>query len=539
MRLACARHLADLARAKADPAWPYVFDAAKADRVCRFIELLPHVKGDWAKRRETIRLEPWQAFILCVVFGWVHRTTGLRRFLTVYIEVPRKNAKSTLTSAVALYMLAADGEAGAECYSAATKKDQARIVFDAARAMALKCPEFRDRFGVDVWTHQISVPAEGSIFKPLDAQGSTQDGANVHFVGVDELHAHKTRAMFDVMETATGSRSQSILWIITTGGTNTAGICYEQRDYVTKILNGVFADETYFGIIYTLDKGDDWRDPGSLAKANPNLGVSVNASQITRLIAKAKRTPSAQNNVKTKHFNIWGGAGDAWMDMQEWNAAADPGLRLEDFAGEDCWQGIDLASKVDVASRVRVFRHTIDGRDHYYAFASHYVPMAAVEEEANAAYPGWQKQGHLIATPGNIIDIGKIEEDIEDEASRFTVRQIAYDPFQATQMATRLTAAGFEMVEVRPTVLNFSEPMKELEALVLDDRFHHDGDPVLAWMASNVTAELDRKDNIYPRKERRENKIDGIVALIMALSRAIADEEQGISIPENYEEAYA
>ncbi|MCA8291952.1 terminase large subunit [Burkholderia vietnamiensis] len=275
VRLACERQRRDLARAEmGDPEFPYRFDNDAATRICEFIELLPHTKGRWARTRQSIRLEPWQAFILTTVFGWLHVDSGLRRFRRAYEEVARKNAKSTKSSGIALYLFAADGEPGAEVYSAATTRDQAKIVFDDARAMALREPDMCAALGVEILQHQL-LTDDGSKFLPLSAEGSTLDGLNVHGGVIDELHAHKTRAVFDVIDSGTGARDQSLLWLITTAGSDLTGICYEQRTHVTKILEGVFVDETFFGIIFTLDDGDDWSDPSVWIKANPNLGVSV------------------------------------------------------------------------------------------------------------------------------------------------------------------------------------------------------------------------------------------------------------------------
>lgn len=522
VRLACERQLNDLER----EGFPYVFDAERADRVCRFIEKLPHIKGKWAGGKLT--LEPWQAFILTTVFGWVDED-GNRRFRTAYTEVPRKNAKSTLTSGVALYMLAADGEPGAEVYSAATTRDQAKIVFADAQQMARKSPGLREALGVTVGAHNIHVLQTASKFEALSAEGSTLDGLNIHFASVDELHAHKSRSVWDVLETATGSRSQSLLWAITTAGSNRAGICYEVRTYLTKILERVTEDETIFGVIYTLDDGDDWTDPNVWAKANPNLGVSVYQEDVERLARKAMSMPSAQNNFLTKRLNVWVNADTAWMDMRAWDKCAVPDMSPDDFSGEPCYLALDLATRVDIAALVQVFARHEQGKPHYYAFGRYYLPEDTVETAGNSQYQGWAVEGRLTTTPGNVTDYNYIRQDLRDLSSRFELREVPYDPFQATQLSTELLEEGFPMVEMRPTVLNFSEPMKELEAAVLEGRFHHDGDPVMGWMISNVVCHLDNKDNIYPRKERPENKIDGVVALIMAIGRAMVAEQPATS----------
>lgn len=526
VQLACQRQLNDLARFKGKDS-PYRFNPKLSDRngrgfhpadnLCAFIERLPHVKGPLAG--EPISLEPWQVFILTTVFGWV-TPDGKRRFRRSYIEVPRGNAKSTLSSAVALYMLAADHEGGAEVYSLATTRDQARIVFGDAQTMARRSPGFRTRFSVNVGAHNMHVLASGSKFEALSAEGSTLDGLNIHFGCVDELHAHKTRTVYDVVETGTGKRDNSLLWVITTAGSNRAGICYEVRTFVSKLLDGVFEDDTQFGIIYGLDDGDDWTNENALIKANPNWGISVRPEILGPLQAKAMQLPSAVNNFKTKHLNEWVNADTAWMDMRAWDACADTSLDIDNFIGQPCWIGLDLASKTDIAALILIFAHP-EIADAYLTFGKYYLPEDTVHGAGNSQYSGWMRIDRLTVTPGNVIDFSWIEADLLDMASRFAIQAVAFDPFQATQLSTRMLAEGLPMIEVRPTVLNFSEPMKILEALVLQKKLAHDGDPVLTWMASNVVAHLDVKDNIYPRKERPENKIDGIVALIMALSRAI------------------
>ncbi len=539
VKQACQRQLNDLARFKGKGS-PYLFNPKLTDHsgrsfypannLCAFIERLPHVKGPLAG--EPIHLEPWQVFILTTVFGWV-KPDGKRRFRRSYIEVPRGNAKSTLSSAVALYMLAADGEGGAEVYSLATTRDQARIVFGDAQVMARKSSGFRNRFKVEVGAHNMHVLASGSKFEALSAEGSTLDGLNIHFGCVDELHAHKTRTVYDVVETGTGKRDNSLLWVITTAGSNRAGICYEARTFVTKLLEGVLIDDSQFGIIYGLDDGDDWTTEEALIKANPNWGISVRSEVLLPLQAKAMQLPSAVNNFKTKHLNEWVNADIAWMDMRAWDANADASLDLDAFAGKPCWIGLDLASKTDIAALVLVFEHPeIEGG--YAVFGRYWLPEDTVSASENSQYAGWARSGRIIVTPGNVIDFGWIEGELVALASRFEVRAVAFDPFQATQLSTRMLMEGLPMIEVRPTVLNFSEPMKSLEALVLQKKLQHDSDPVLTWMASNVVAHLDAKDNIYPRKERPENKIDGIVALIMALSRAIQP-DSGLVIDSSYQ----
>ena len=523
VRSACQRQIDDLKRFK-DKTSLYSFDKSKADRVCQFVELLPHIKGPLAG--QPIILEAWQCFILTTIFGWIDKA-GNRRFRRVYIEVPRGNGKSALSSAIGLYMLAADGEGGAEVYSFATTRDQAKIVFGDAQNMARRTPGLKQHFGVEVGAHAVYILKTASKFEALSAEGSTLDGLNTHFACIDELHAHKTRAVYDVVETSIGKRAQSLLWVITTAGSNRAGICYEVRAFVTKVLQGTAKDESQFGIIWGLDDTDededDWTYEKALIKANPNYGVSVMPDIIQSLQAKAMTMPSAANNFKTKHLNQWVNADTSWLDMRSWDACTDLELDLCEFEGERAWISLDLASKIDVAAKVYLFKREMEGKAHYFVFGHYYLPRDTVDRGENSQYQGWEQLGLLSVTDGAVIDFDMIEEELTQDCSRFQVVEIPFDPFQATQLSTRMMSQGAPMVEMRPTVLNFSEPMKNLEALILQKRIHHNGDPVLGWMMSNVVCHRDAKDNIYPRKERPENKIDGAVALIMALGRAMAE----------------
>ena len=516
--LACKRHLDDLAKPLSED-WPWIFDADLAARPCEFIELLPHIKGKWARERRKITLEPWQCFALTCVFGWVHHETGLRRFLEVYEEVARKNAKSTKCAGIALYMVGADGEAGAEVYTAATTRDQARIVFDDAKAMAAREPEMQAALGLEVMQHALIVAGTASKLAPLAAEGSTLDGLNVHCAIVDEVHAHKRRDVYDVLDTARGAREQSLLWLITTAGSDRSGIGYERRGYAVKVLQGVIRDDRLFGLIYTIDEGDDPLDPAVWPKANPNYGVSVLPDEFAAAARKASETPSAMANFLTKRLNVWVNADAAWMDMRAWDRCADTSLTLESVAHLPCWIGLDLASKVDIAAKVRVFRDRVD--DKWYVLGDYYLPERAVQESRNSQYDGWSRRGLLQVTPGEVTDYDQIESDILADHSSLQVREVPFDPHNAIELVNHMNDAGVPMVEMRPTVLNFSEPMKTLEALVLQGKLVHNGDPVLTWMVSNVVCHLDAKDNIYPRKERPENKIDGVVALIMAIGRAL------------------
>lgn len=519
VKLSCERQLKDLS----DGVGHFHFDASKASRICVFIEYLRHVKGALAGQR--ILLEPWQVFILTTVFGWVD-DDGRRRFRHVYVEVPRGNGKSALSSGIALYMLAADGEYGAECYTFATTREQARIVFNAAQGMARLSKDVAKATGITVQAKTVTVMRTGSVLEPKSSEGSTLDGLNTHLAVIDELHAHKTRDVYDVVSTSMGKRQQPLLWVITTAGFDTSGICYEVRTMVTRILAGQAVDESKFGIIYSIDEGDDWTTEGALRKANPNWGVSVMPAEVLSQQRTAIELPSAANNFKTKHLDVWCSASAAWMNMYAWNQCRDTTLSLSDFDGQPCSIGLDLGAKNDLTAKVRVFPYEDEtGRRMYAVFPEFYLPQKTVDTAGNSQYQGWASQGLIHPTEGAMTDLNVIEEDIRDDLGRFDVTTVAYDPWQAIQLATSLSDAGAPMVEFRNTVQNLSEPMKWLEALVLDGRIRHDGNPVMEWMMSNVVARRDQKDNIFPRKERYENKIDGPVALIYALAMLLSDRQ--------------
>ncbi len=516
VKLACERQTEDLK--KYARSGLYEWSKEEAGRICRFIELLTHTKGELAGQR--VVLEPWQIFILTTVFGWRRRADGGRRFRRVYIEVPRGSGKSTLSSGVALYCLLADHEPGAEVYSFATTRDQAKIVFGDAKVMAEHNPALRERFGLQVLANALYVSSTNSTFQAKSAEGSTLDGLNTHLAVVDELHAHKTRAVYDVVETSLGKRRSSLLWCITTAGFDTSGICYEVRTMCTKVLSRLADDETQFAIIYTIDDGDDWSSMEALEKANPNWGVSVRPEVITSLLQKAKTLPSAINNFKTKHLDVWCSARSAWLDMRAWKRCETTGLELSDFEGQPCFIGLDIGSKSDLTVKTYLFPFEEDGKDKYALFCECWLPSKAIETSTNSQYSGWVRSGYIQETDGAMTDLNVIEESIREDLSRFDVQTVTYDPWQATQIATSLSDEGAPMLECRFTVQNVSDPMKTLEALVIDGRIVHDGNPVMAWMMGNVEARIDAKDNIFPRKERHENKIDGAVAAILALRGA-------------------
>lgn len=533
-RMACQRQLNDLERLPED-GWPWVFDLDRAARPCEFVELLPHIKGKWAREGKLIELEPWQSFIITTVFGWIHRETGLRRYREGYVEVPRKNAKSTLSSGLALYMLTADDEHGAEVYSAATTRDQARIVFDDAKAMAQRTPDLRTYLGVSILQHSITVAYTASKFAPLAAEGSTLDGLNVHFAVIDELHAHKTRAVYDVIDTARGAREQSLLWNITTAGTDRSGICYERRTHVTKILENVIDDPSMFGVIYTIDDGDDPFHSDSWAKSNPNWGKSVLKDDMEASARKAEAMPSALNNFLTKRLNVWVSGESPWMDMLAWDRCADANLRqLSEFAGQGIkvWAGLDLAQKKDFAALVIVFEHEwlIDGPtgicrpERKWAVCTRlYLNELAIQESGNAHLSGWARQGYVTVTDGDITDFDVVADDMRQLCRDFDVQEIAFDPALSMYFAGKLIEEGLPLVEITQRAMFFTPPLIQVENLVLEKKLRHDGNPVMTWMVSNLVVKVSKFNELRsPTKERPENKIDGPMAMLMALGRALS-----------------
>ena len=523
-RLACQRHLDDLERN-----WEYTFDADRAARACRFIELLPHIEGPLAVAGELIRLEPWQVFIISSLFGWVNSSTRLRRYRSAYIAVARKNGKSILASGIALYMLCADGEVGAQVYSCATTREQARIVWKAGRTMVSRTPGLRRKFGVKNYAHHIEIPSNNSIFRPLSRDtGGNLDGLNISCAIIDELHAHKTRELYDVIDTATGARSQPLILMITTAGFDPSSICYERQVYTQQVLRGDSWDPSWFGLIYTVDK-EDLEDQERLltdetlwAKANPNLDVSVSRDDMRRKAVQALAVKSSRPNYLTKHLNVWVEGGSSWLDIVAWDATEDPDLDIADYEGLPCWIAADLASKLDVACVAYVFER-IDG-DGHAVFVRHYVSEREADRSRNSQYAGWAADDHLIVTPGDVTDYGQIEADLRQAAVDYDVVCVAVDPWQAEHMRQRLDAEGLPTLELRQSVQSLSEPMKSLEAAIVSGKIVHERDPVLRWMLGNVVCHVNAKDEIYPRKDRPEQKIDGAVALIMAYGRALSDD---------------
>ena len=531
VKLSCQRQLDDLKRAKSSR-WPWHFDERRANRICRFAELLPHIKGRW--KTKNLVLEPHQCFRLTTIFGWID-DAGFRRFRRALVVLPRKNGKTTEAAIVGLYMLALDGEPGAEVYAGAVTRDQVTGpsgVWTVAKKIADRCPQLRERYGVESLAHSITVELSGASFKATSREAGSQEGFNTHCAIVDELHAHSVREVFDVLNESMGARKQPLLYIISTEGDNPTGIFSEQLDYGQQVLLGTHKDESYFAIEYTIDERVDWTSPEAWRMANPNLGVSVFEDDLRNRCTQARQNPASQSSFLTKRLNVRVGAGEAYFNMLAWNTiCAKPELKIEDFYGQQCTMALDLASKNDVATKVSLFKR----EQKYVIFLKCYLPEEKLEK-GNPNYDfyrGWADRGYLTLTPGNVIDFEFIERDLLEDRKNFKLREVGFDPWQATQLSTRMLAENLPMVEIPQTVKQMSEPMKEFAGLIEQGRMLHNGDPILAWMVGNTMARVDAKENVYPRKARPESKIDGAVAGIMALGRAMVNAPRQESVYES------
>lgn len=534
VRLACQRHVDDL-KSEKNSSFPYRFDKEKSEKILIFAELMPHVKGKWAGTN--IILEPWQCFFMGVPFGWVRKKDGLRRCREIYAEIPRKNTKSTLGAIIGLYMAFADGESGAEVYSGASTEKQAHEVFRPAWLMVDKTPRFKNMFQIDLSGTEknpgnIYSLKTGSRFEAV--VGKPGDGASVHCGIVDEYHEHATDHTFDCFDTGMGSREQPLLLVITTAGTNTASPCYAKRTQAIKALKGEVKNDSIFVLIYTIDekkkeKGEleSWTEFEKWIIANPNYGVSVFPDYLKKQHNTAIQEARKQNILKCKHLNLWSNAAEAYFNMVEFEACGDPTLNIKDFEGEPLYLGLDLGAKKDLCARMRIFLR--DGE--YYLFSHYYLPESQTIGEDKAHYAGWAHEGYIEVHSGNRINFDSIQDDIMDDAKTFDLSgeemgggEVCNDPWNAQQLISNLENEGIAVTEVGQTVNFLSEPMKELDALISDGKLHHDANPVTTWCFSNTMATEDKKGNVFPFKEGVENKIDGCVATITAMCRAMIND---------------
>ena len=498
------------------------FNDAAADRVVEFFGMLRHYKGEWAGRE--FELSDWQVEdIIRPLFGWM-RADGTRRFRHAYIEVARKNGKSTLVAGLGLFLTMADGEPGAEVYSSATKREQAKIVFGDARQMLELSPKLK-RY-CQIFRNNINVPRTGSKFEPLGADSNTLDGLNPHGNIVDELHAHRDRRVWDVMATAMGARRQPLTLAITTAGMyRPESIGWEQHNLAVQVLEGVIEDDAFFAYIAAADSDDDPGDPETWAKANPALGGTVKADYLEEEWRRAKQSPSFLNTFLRTHLNVWTSQVDRWLDMDNWNAC-ELVSAAEDLIGQECFGGLDLASTTDIAAFALVFPDVDMTFDVLMRF---WVPEERIQERSvrdGVPYDAWAREGWLTATEGNVIDFEVIRRDLNRMAEEYDIREIAFDRWGAMQITTQLDGDGLTVVPMGQGFASMSAPSKELEAQVMGHKLAHGGNPVLRWMASNAAIEEDAAGNIKPAKHKSTEKIDGIVALVMAMDRAVRHREE-------------
>lgn len=514
VKLACQRFIDDFKNGSLE------YREREANRAVKFIESLPHTKGKWANKRELLKLQPWQKFIVCNIFGWYWKESGTRRFRTAFNLIARKNGKSALAAGIALYMFVADGEYGAEVYSGATTEKQAWEVFRPAKQIVDRTPKLKHHHDIESNAKNLHVLSNGSRFEPL--VGDPGDGSSPHCAIVDEYHEHPNDNLYQTMETGMGAREQPLMLVISTAGSNLAGPCHDMQKDVQRILEGVVVDESVFGVIFTADNDDEWDSDEALEKANPNLGISVSKEFLFSQRDKARRSATKQNHFKTKHLNQWVGARTAWMNILAWQKQKKPDL-FEQFKQAPCHMSVDLASSIDVAALNLLFKQG----DQFYTVQRFYVPESAIEN--NEKYQQFEQDGEMVITPGSMVDQGFIEKDIKRLCSEFNVLSIAFDDWQANYLMARLMESGLPVVNYNQTVKNMSTPMKEVEANVLEGRLFHDGNSCMSWMMGNVAARIDAKDNIYPRKENendRKCKIDGVVALIMSMGRWLSEADQ-------------
>lgn len=522
IRLAVERHYRDLESCHARGLY---FSDELAQHALESFLFLRHSKGEWAG--QVFVPSDWQQFWIALAFGWM-RTDGTRRFREVWEEVPRKNGKSTKLSGVGLYLMIFDGEGGAEVYSAATKMDQAKILHAEAERMVLASPQLRRAVGVRLNELYDIRPGRADKFVPLGRDARTMDGLNPHAGLLDEVHAHPTREIYDVIKSGMGARKQPMIWQITTAGFDLSSFGYSQHEYAQKVLQGIFHDDELLVIIYTVDDPEKWDDPIEWQKANPNLGVSVYESQLRALAERAKRQPTELPNFLTKRLNIWLRGGSMWLSAEAWADCGVEDLNLKQFIGESCWIGLDLAEKSDIAVLCIVFKR--DGQ--YHLFFKCYLNEDQAHAPENRHFFGWEQSDHLIVTPGNATDFDAIRSDLKRLQAQHQIEEVVYDPKFAAYFATKLADEdGLLMVEMPQTSARFTLPIVEIENLVLTQDLRHDANPMVAWMVSNVVMRESKFSGLrHPTKEKPENKIDAPVAMIMAMSRALSDDgDNGLS----------
>ena len=496
------------------------YDKTKADRAVAFIENLRHTKGKWAGKR--FWLLPWQEQIIRDVFGTI-KPNGYRQFNTAYIEIPKKQGKSELAAAVALLLCCGDGEERAEVYGCAADRQQASIVFEVAADMVRMCPALSKRVKILASQKRIIYHPINSFYQVLSAEAYSKHGFNIHGVVFDELHTQPNRKLFDVMTKGSGdARMQPLYFLITTAGTDTNSICYETHQKAKDILEGRKIDPTFYPVIYGADEGDDWTDPKVWKKANPSLDITVGMDKVKAACESAKQNPGEENSFRQLRLNQWVKQAVRWMPMEKWDQCAFA-VNEEELAGRVCYGGLDLSSTTDITAFVLVFP-PLDEEDKFYLLPYFWIPEETLDlrvRRDHVPYDVWERQGFLQTTEGNVVHYGYIEKFIERLGERFNIREIAFDRWGAVQMVQNLEGMGFTVVPFGQGFKDMSPPTKELMKLTLEQRIAHGGHPVLRWMMDNIFIRTDPAGNIKADKEKSTEKIDGAIAAIMGLDRAI------------------
>ena len=499
------------------------YDEKVADYAVGFIECLSHTKGTWAGK--PFELIDWQERIIRDLFG-VLKPNGYRQFNTAYIEIPKKMGKSELAAAVALLLCCGDNEERAEVYGCAADRQQASIVFEVAADMVRMCPALNRRVKILASQKRLIFQPTNSFYQVLSAEAYSKHGFNIHGVVFDELHTQPNRKLFDVMTKGSGdARMQPLYFLITTAGTDTHSICYETHQKALDIMEGRKIDPTFYPVIYGAAEDEDWTDPEVWKKANPSLGITVGIDKVKAACESAKQNPGEENSFRQLRLNQWVKQSVRWMPMEKWNACAYP-IEEKELEGRVCYGGLDLSSTTDLSAFVLVFPPEED-EDKYQVLTYVWVPEETLDlrvKRDHVPYDVWERQGYLETTEGNVIHYAFIEKFIEKLGERFNIREIAYDRWGATQLSQDLEGMGFTVVPFGQGYASMSPPTKELMKLTLEKRIAHGGHPVLAWCMDNVFIRTDPTGNIKEDKEKSTEKIDCVVALIMALDRAIRNE---------------
>lgn len=494
------------------------FDVGEADRVCTFIErYCRHHSGEHSG--QLFILDPWQRRHVRRLFGW-RRPDGTRRYRRSHWWLPRKNGKSTICASMALYLMMADGEMGAQVYSAASSKAQARMVFDEARHMAEKSPELGSL--LQIHASSIYMPSSGSVYLPLSGRPRGHHGFNIHGVFIDEMHSIQGDELYGVLSTGSGTRRQPLEFVISTAGDNVASFAYELWDYAIKARDGVIEDPEFLAIVYCAEESDDWRDPKTWHKANPGLGTILKLDKFIGEMKLNSGLPSRLATFKRLHLNIWAQSTQAWLSLPAWRKCLVKPRPIHEYRGKRCWAGLDLSSTTDLTAMAAVFDMEDGGPLEAACFFWVPADTAAERQQADdAQYVRWIEEGYIRATPGNVVDYDLVERDVARIAKYTELQDIAYDRWGASQIAQRLQDVhGITLWQHGQGYRDMSPPAKELERLILKRGLRIVENPVLTWMASSVCVTTDPAGNIKPVKRVRKNRIDGIVALIMALGRA-------------------